>query len=121
MTWRGPPKFSHLCDCVPLFSRVVRGVVIAPVEFSMYCAHRGIVPRLLGSRSGRRSSTLGFVVKLVCGWINLGFYPAIAFPVFFLAPVLGFFLFSSSWILLFSRLQFFLDVHGQTNSCWCGT
>ena len=34
------------CDHGPLISRVVGGVVTAPVGFSMFLDHRGIMPRL---------------------------------------------------------------------------
>ena len=52
-TRRGPAEIFAQRDHGPLFARVVVGAVTAPVEFSILCAHRGIVPRSLGDRAGR--------------------------------------------------------------------
>ena len=53
MTRRGPAKIFAQRDHGPLLARVLVGVVTAPVEFSIFCAHRGIVPRSLGDRVAR--------------------------------------------------------------------
>ena len=65
MIWRCTAEIFALCDHGPLFSRVVGGVVTAPVGFSMLFADRAIVPHLLGAEMDGGPSCFG------C-WLNTG-------------------------------------------------
>ena len=65
MTWRCPAEIFASCDHGPLFSRVVGGVVTAPVGFSMIFDRHEIVPRLLGAEMNGGHSCFD------C-WINTG-------------------------------------------------
>src|SRR3954465_14966744 len=73
------PRNFALCDHGPRFSRVVGGMVSAPVGFSMFHGYHWIMPCL-------RVFEINGEWAFHSWWLNTGglgrfrFYPAIAFP-----------------------------------------
>ena len=69
----------------PLFSRVVGSIVTAPVGFSMFLGHRGIMPRLPISKMNGGRASLGCWLN-TGGWVILGL-PSHCLPLLILLPL----------------------------------